>query len=222
MCFAELALVLAMDASGSMDDKNFHLQRQGTAQALRDVRVRELILSKENPMIAVIQFDGKAYFPIGWRSLNDEADIDALANEIENMPRLGVRGTTSPVRAMRTTAQMIRTIPCEPMEIVLDISSDGEETVDREGVEDAKAELAGLSARVNALVLDEAEVNTDGMNDGMYSVENARYMARQFYRRLTNGIGFTIEVEGIEAYTEGITRKLIREIGGIQPDSEGG
>ena len=50
----DLELVLAVDVSRSIDDEEFALQRQGYAEALRDLRVIAAIQANPNHRISVI------------------------------------------------------------------------------------------------------------------------------------------------------------------------
>ena len=49
----DLQLVLAVDISRSVDDEEFHLQREGYADALKDPRVLASILSGKHRAIGV-------------------------------------------------------------------------------------------------------------------------------------------------------------------------
>src|SRR5213080_2658431 len=95
---ADLALVLAVDASGSVDQVRFELQKRGYVAAFRHARVLQAIRSGPNQAIAVtmMQWTGPMMqVPVvGWRLVGDES-ANAFATEIDRVPRQLFGGGTS-------------------------------------------------------------------------------------------------------------------------------
>jgi len=90
-----LALVLAVDASGSVSDDRFELQKQGYAAAFRIRQVLNSIRSLITQSIAVtmMQWTGPELHvqTVEWRVAKDEASVNSLADAIEASTRI-VRG----------------------------------------------------------------------------------------------------------------------------------
>jgi Protein of unknown function (DUF1194) len=88
---ADLALVLAVDASGSVDQIRFELQKRGYVAAFRHARVLQAIRSGPNRAIAVtmVQWTGPALQiqVVGWGLVGDEESAAAFADAIERAPR---------------------------------------------------------------------------------------------------------------------------------------
>src|SRR3989454_8769794 len=87
----DLQLVLAVDASGSVDQRRFELQKQGYVAAFRDPRVLRAIQSGATQAIAVtmVQWTGPALQiqVLPWILINDAATAHAFAAAIAATPR---------------------------------------------------------------------------------------------------------------------------------------
>jgi hypothetical protein len=86
-----LALVLAVDASGSVSDDRFELQKQGYAAAFRHRQVLNSIRSLVTQSIAaMMQWTGPELHmqTVDWRLVKDEVSVNALADAIEDIPRI--------------------------------------------------------------------------------------------------------------------------------------
>src|SRR4029453_12122130 len=95
----DLQLVLAVDASGSVDQRRFELQMQGYVAAFRDPRVLQAIQSGATQAIAVtmVQWTGPALQiqVLPWTLLNDATTAQAFAAAIAATPRRLFSGGTS-------------------------------------------------------------------------------------------------------------------------------
>src|SRR5215475_13625314 len=95
----DLQLVLAVDASGSVDQRRFELQQQGYVAAFHDARVLRAIQSGATQAIAVtmVQWTGPALQlqVIPWTLIKDAATAHAVADAIEATPRQLFSGGTS-------------------------------------------------------------------------------------------------------------------------------
>src|ERR1700724_1614980 len=94
-----LALVLAVDASGSVDNRRFELQKQGYAAAFRSPKVLNSIRSLITQSIAVtmVQWTGPRLHVVvvDWMPVKAETSVTALAGAIEAAPRKLLGGGTS-------------------------------------------------------------------------------------------------------------------------------
>src|SRR5215475_14862364 len=95
----DLQLVLAVDASGSVDQQRFELQMQGYVAAFRDPRVLRAIQSGATQAIAVtmVQWTGPALQiqVLPWTLIKDAATAHAFADAIAATPRQLFSGGTS-------------------------------------------------------------------------------------------------------------------------------
>ena len=95
----DLQLVLAVDASGSVDQVRFELQKRGYVAAFRHARVLQAVRSGPNRAIAVtmVQWTGPMLQVqvVGWTLIGDEETAVAFSDAIERAPRQLFGGGTS-------------------------------------------------------------------------------------------------------------------------------
>src|ERR1700716_3159932 len=95
----DLQLVLAVDASGSVDQVRFELQKRGYVAAFRHARVLQAIRSGANQAIAVtmVQWTGPMMQVqvVGWTLIGDEETAAAFADAVDRAPRQLFGGGTS-------------------------------------------------------------------------------------------------------------------------------
>src|ERR1700730_17836152 len=94
-----LHLVLAVDASGSVDFTRFELQRRGYVAAFRSPQVLQAIRGGESQSVAVAMFQWTGpvlQAPIvPWTQVKDQASANSVAAIIETTPRRLFGGGTS-------------------------------------------------------------------------------------------------------------------------------
>jgi hypothetical protein len=95
----DLMLVLAVDASGSVSQRRFELQKQGYAAAFRNPRVLKAIQSLMTQSIGVTMFQWtgpRLQVPVvPWTQVKDAATAEDFAGAIERVPRQLFGGGTS-------------------------------------------------------------------------------------------------------------------------------
>src|SRR5690242_11710745 len=124
-----LVLVLAVDASGSVSDDRFELQKRGYAAAFRNRQVLNSIRSLTTQSIAVtmMQWTGPELHvqTVEWRVAKDESSVTALADAIEASKRQFFGGGTSISGAIDYSRVLLATTPFFGIRRVIDISGDG-------------------------------------------------------------------------------------------------
>ena len=124
----DLLLVLAMDASGSIDGDEFRLQREGLAASITDPAVVAAIASKPNGAIAVAMVEwgspGGAATVVDWMAVRDAASAAALAGAIRAAPRS--RHSYNAIGdAIAHAAALIAAAPFRSEDRVIDVAGDG-------------------------------------------------------------------------------------------------
>ncbi len=121
----DLALVLAVDASGSVDQVRFELQKQGYVAAFRHPRVVGAIQSGPTQSIAVImmQWIGPALqvTAVPWMKISDAASANAFADAIARAPRHLFGGGTSISGAIDASMGLLFDNPYQATRRVIDI-----------------------------------------------------------------------------------------------------
>jgi hypothetical protein len=196
----DLNLVLAVDASGSVDNSRFELQKQGYAAAFRNPRVLAAIRAGDQQAIGVsmVQWTGPTLHVIvvPWTVVKDQDSATAFAAAIAAAPRRLFGGGTSLSGAIDYGVLMLKASAFTSARQVIDISGDGSNNRGR-SVTLARDEAVKLGIRINGLPILTVEPDLD-----------------QYY--LQNVIGgpasFVIAARSYDQFAEAILRKLIAEI----------
>jgi hypothetical protein len=150
----DLALVLAVDASGSVDQVRFELQKQGYVAAFRHPRVIGAIQSGPTQSIAVImmQWTGPALqvIAVPWTRISDAASANAFADAAARAPRALFGGGTSISGAIDTGLALLFDNPYQATRRVIDISGDGSNNRGR-SVNQARDEAFAAGVGINGL-----------------------------------------------------------------------
>ncbi|MGR3514100.1 MAG: DUF1194 domain-containing protein [Paracoccaceae bacterium] len=122
-----LALVLALDASASVDDREYLTQRNGLAAALIAPEVQAAFLSDPAPVaLAAFEWSGQwnQHMVLDWRLIRSWADLLAAAEDLSHAERLSTQSPTALGAALGFAAGLLQDGPlCEQQTI--DISGDG-------------------------------------------------------------------------------------------------
>jgi hypothetical protein len=196
----DLALVLAVDASGSVDQIRFELQKRGYVAAFRHVRVLEAIRSGPHRAIAVTmtQWTGPMLQvqAVGWTLVGDEESAAAFASAIELAPRQLFGGGTSISGAIDYAMTLFPESPFRASRRVIDVSGDGSNNRGRP-VTAARDEAVADGVGINGLPILALEPNLD----------------RYYYDSVIGGPGaFVVVAKDYENFAEAILKKLITEI----------
>ncbi|MCU9849112.1 DUF1194 domain-containing protein [Defluviimonas sp. WL0024] len=191
----ELALLLAVDVSGSVDRREYAVQMRGLAEGLRDPVVTEALV-RGQAVVALMQWTGASRqdLTIGWTKVGSVADLKALARRVETAPRIWTEFSTAIGEALSFATDVVIDAPaCRRR--VIDISGDGRSN---EGAEPAeiRPDLEALAITVNALVI---RGDDEGLPD--YFAQNV----------MTGGNAFVVTAEDYDEYPERMRRKLRRE-----------
>lgn len=191
----ELALVLAVDVSGSVDRAEYRIQMDGLAAALSDGIVMEALV-EQNARVTVIQWSGtsRQEQTIPWTVITDFSDVATLAQQVADAPRRWRNYSTAIGEALTLSAQVLETAT-ECRRKVIDVSGDGKSN---EGIvpQDVLPQLRAKGIIVNGLAIE-----TDDADLTAY-----------FFENLISGEGaFVITANGFEDYPAQIRRKLQRE-----------
>lgn len=200
----DLQLVLAVDASGSVNQRRFELQQQGYVAAFRDPRVLHAIQSGATQAIAVtmVQWTGPELQVqvLPWTLINDAATAHAFAAAIAATPRHLFSGGTSISGVIDYAVPLILKSPFQGTRRVIDISGDGSNNRGR----------PAASARDDA-------VRAGIVINGLPILALEPRLERYYTDHVIGGPGaFAIAAESYETFAEAILKKLIREMAAIE------
>lgn len=200
----DLALVLAVDCSGSVSSKEYALQVKGIANAFRDPAVIAAATTGPHHRIAVNLMtwgdpeDQK--FVSGWQIISSANEGAAFADIAENFDRR-MNGGTGIGIAIAFGLALLNDGTLEASRQTIDVSGDGEESYElrepRFKLADAQKlrELAGVT--VNGLAIQ----NEDKKLGEYYT----KYVA-------AGPENFVVSINTYQEYADAIRRKLLLEI----------
>jgi Ca-activated chloride channel family protein len=130
MNICAVALALLLDASMSMTHQDFRMQIEGTASAFEDGAISQIITNTPGGIaVSVFSFEATTKLEVPWVRLQSEQDARAFAARLRGVEhRFGSDTQIGP--AINQAASYMAQAPCEPDEMVIDISTDGEAWAD--------------------------------------------------------------------------------------------
>jgi len=202
----DLKLALATDVSGSVDDDEFRIQRQGTAEAFADPEVVKAIQGGSLGRIAVAMYDFSspefAKVIIDWHVIKDRASAEAFANLIREAPRTPGR-RTSVSSALELGSLLLESSEKDIVATrrVIDVSGDGPNN-DGNPMTEVHEKTIAQGIVVNGLpILDES-------GNGYFPNLDKYYAAC-----VAGGRGaFVVVVHSFKDFGAAMRRKLILEI----------
>jgi hypothetical protein len=197
----DLALVLAVDVSGSVNAERYELQRNGYAAAFTSPEVLAAIAAGERHAIAVtfVEWSGSAHQRqmIDWAVVSDAASAQAFGSAIAEAPR-AFSDWTSISGALDYSVALLNDSGFAAERRVVDVSGDGINNNGR-NVTDARDEALAQGVVINGLPILTEYPTLDG-----------------YYRdNVIGGAGaFTIVAKDFASFGTAILNKLVREIAG--------
>lgn len=155
----DLALVLAVDVSASVDAARFELQMRGIAGALEDPRVQTAMFSGPHGavLVSLVQWANRPTLSVPWTVLARPQDARRLAADIRRTPRVE-NGFTCMSVALRSIAdKLLLQLPVPAERVVVDVSGDGRDNCNRAPVDGVRDELAAAGVTVNGLPILEGD-----------------------------------------------------------------
>jgi hypothetical protein len=202
----DLALVLAVDVSNSMDPEEQDLQRQGFVAAFRSPLVHEAIRGGTLGRISVTYLEWAStahqYVVMPWTIIEDPEGASAFAErlaaaQIRRAPRTSVSG------AIDFGMQMLAQSGVEPLRQVIDISGDGANNQGR-SITLARDEAVAKGVTINGLPI---------MLKRATSYWDVEQLDVYYRDCVIGGPGaFMIPIRDRSQFPEAIKTKIIREI----------
>ncbi len=202
---ADLALVLAIDASGSIVAPEFTLQQQGYAQAFRDPQVQSALAAAGMVDVGVVLWGDTAFAPqvMPMQRIRNADDANVLSQRIASIDRQ-VTGSTGIGLGVAAAVDLLQAPGRCDVRQIINVSGDGRESLDPFPdprrhvplvVARKRAEDLGITINALAILTDEPD------------------LADWYEKRLITGPGsFVMQVESFDSFAGAIERKLAREI----------
>ena len=205
----DLELVLAADASGSIDSEERRLQRRGYAEAITHPRILQAVRGSYNQAIAVTYVEwsgvGCQRIKVPWVRIHDDASARAFAAALMVAPPIDCGGANAIGDAIDFSANLIGTNDFDATRHIIDVSGDGPDNRGGPvGLARDRAVLSGIT--INGLAI---------INPGRtFSGPGGISLDAHYRRDVTGGPGsFVLVVRQEEStFAAAILNKLVLEI----------
>ncbi len=199
----DLALVLAVDGSASVNYDEFGLIAGGMATALRDPAVLQGLLSGPHKvsMLSLLLWSGAGRQDIitNWTRIASEADLLAFADEVDNMPRTIPAGKTAIGEALLAALTLLARVPAVPTRSVVDVIGDGSSN---DGIAPAPIRDRMVAADITI--------------NGLCILREEPDLLAYFTEFVIGGPGhFAVTCANFADFTDAMRRKLLREVTGL-------
>jgi Protein of unknown function (DUF1194) len=189
-CAAIDWLVLVVDRSKSIDDRELALQRRAYVRVLSDANV---ISALDGANVAIVEFDTRSEIVVDW------TDPATAARLYRGKRPDGLRGQTGIGGALTTALALLAG---KGGRLVIDISGDGKENVDSTLLSAMRAAASEQAVEINGLAIltpDTPEID--------------RYYSQQVVN------GFVLPVDETGDFQSALKRKLFYEVAGPHPEA---
>jgi hypothetical protein len=197
----DLALILAIDCSFSVDSREFALQMEGIGTAFMRDEVKKAIAqgARQRIAVSVIQWSDERnqIVSLPWTVVASAADADELGRLLASMPRQLTEGGTSISAALAFSAPLFGSAPSAERQVI-DVSTDGRNN-SGPPVSPMRDRLVAQAITINGLTI----------------LNEWPTLDTYFENNVAGGAGyFVIPANDYEDYGEAMLRKLLREITG--------
>ena len=196
----DLALVLAVDCSSSVDEGDFRMQMDGIAAALRNPPLLDAIAAGNFRRIAVTLLQWSSWqsqeVTVEWRVVGERAELEAFAQETEKAKREWLPGGTGLAAAITFSIALLETLPVLASRRVIDVSGDGE---DNDG---GDAGLARDAAVARGITI-----------NGLPILSGSSTLMSYYRNQVIGGPGaFLMPAANMQSFKEAMIGKLLREV----------
>jgi len=200
----DLALVLAVDVSASVDYDEFALMIGGLSAAFLDADVIAAATGGRQGAVAVaaLFWSEMAEVALPWLRLANAGDGAVIAEALLSAPRLPRAGATALGEGLVAALTLLARCPAQAARLVVDVSGDG----------------ASNRGRPSGPVRDVA-VAAGVVINGLAVVNEEADLVAHFAAEVIGGPGsFVMECANYVDFAEAIGRKLVREMRGNSLD----
>jgi len=202
---ADVALVMAVDVSSSVDDARFALQREGIAEGLKSQAVLDAVAggSSRRIELAIIEWSEQQEVLLDWKIISGPADLDEVAQALRTKIRPRVGWKTDIGGGIAKALSLFDTAPLAAARKIIDVSGDGAQNDGQLSADQERDAAIGRGVTLNGLPItsgDEPDVD------------------RWYKAHVVGGEGaFMIVANGHGSFADAIRQKLTLEIAGRAP-----
>lgn len=211
----DVALVLVDDVSGSINDDEYKLEKQGYYTAFTNPGVISAIQGGAIGSIAVafVEFAGAGQVTtvVTWAVIKDEESARAFAQKVQDAPRSSW-GHTAIGDGITQAEEELDRSGVQATRRIIDVAGDGTNNSGRP-VQEARDEAARKGIIINGLAI----ANESDIPWLQRHTHPPGGLDTYYRQNVTAGeTSFVLEVHDYNSFGEAVTRKLVQEIAGLQ------
>ncbi len=191
----ELALVLMLDASGSIRDPEWRLQVEGHVEALMGEEVRGRMVRDGPTAVMAMAFSERQTRLVDWTVVRTEEEVRGFAAELQRVRRPRAGGTSTGAALGWVAEELRSSVPCAADREVIDLVTDG------------RPDDGWLAGRIRETLMERGTVVNVLVVDGTGDNEG------EWAQEMVTPGGFVLEVESWAEFGRAIRRKLSYEVG---------
>jgi hypothetical protein len=212
----DVALVLTVDASGSIDPPEFRLQKEGIAGAVTDLEVLSTIQSGRNGRIAIAYVEwgapGGAQMVVDWKLVSDAASAAEFGKAVLDAPR-SVQSYNAIGDAIDLAVKLFKGCFCQPTRRIIDVSGDNPDRRSRRPGPLARDAAVADGVTINALAI---------LQDDRLGPNGRPWLVETYERTIIGGFGaFAMAATSRADFARALRDKMVLEISGLAPAPEG-
>lgn len=199
----DLALVLAIDVSESVDADEYELQREGIARAFESPALVQAVAAGQHGaiLVAVLEWSDRdrQVITVDWTRVSDAETAVAVARRLRGAKRTS-NGVTAIAHALLAAAALLEDLPAPAERRVIDVSGDGIATLEP-----------------SPRVVRDALVEQGVVINGLAILTEEPWLEDYYNQYVAGGPGaFVMAVEDFASFAEAILAKLLAEIAAFQ------
>lgn len=199
----DVAILIALDVSASVDVSEFDLMREGLAAAISSPEVASAVVNGKRGAIAVsvVQWSGftEQEMKLDWTRLSSIAELTDFADRIRKMNRRYKDGATDIGGALSYSRKKVLSSPFQANRNVIDLVGDGPNNVNY-----------SPSIERDLTIKDGITIN------GLAVIGEVSMLEEYFIRFIIGGPNAFVEkTADFDGFRRAMERKLIREIGSM-------
>lgn len=208
----DVALVLVVDASGSIDDYEFALQKQGIAEAVQHPRVLAAISGNPLKRLAIAYVEwgspGGAQTMVDWMIVEDLATAEAFGDAVLSAPR-SFQSYNAIGDGIAHATALLALCPCEATRGVIDVSGDNPDNRSLIPAPRARDQAVAAGHTINALAI------TD---DRLLGSRGKPVLVETYEATVIGGPGaFVMRAESRHDFMQALLDKMVLEISLLTP-----
>jgi hypothetical protein len=209
---ADMALVLAVDVSGSVDSERYRLQMEGIARTFEDRAIQDAILAGQHRAIYVtlVEWSNRPAIAVPWTMITSAADARAFAGRIRGAPRADDQFTCMAAALELVADKVLPFLPGPADRLIIDVSGDGRDNCNpAKPVDAVRDEIVAQGITINGLPILEGD--------------EAATLEQWYREHVIGGRGsFLIPAAGFVDFERAMRRKFIAEVSAAPPKTRAG